>query len=128
MTATAHPESHAVPAPPAAMPGAPTNLKPYVLGLLRDGPATGTLPADEARALTARHLAFVREQIEAKRFVFASPLLDDGSIAGLVYVRAASTGEALEVMLRDPAVVAGRFVVEVHPAWAPDLDGVVVRY
>jgi uncharacterized protein YndB with AHSA1/START domain/uncharacterized protein YciI len=117
-----------VPEPPASAPGAPRQMKGYVLGVLLKGPTYATMPPDETQALMQRHLAFIRANIEAGRFVFSSPVFGDGPIAGVSYARARTTDEVLALMREDPGVAAGRFIPEAYPVWAPDLDVVRVVY
>ena len=114
--------------PPSRHRSAPVNLKPYVLGLYLKGPRHGTLEPAATAELMVQHLEFLREQIRLGRLVFPSPVLDDGPLAATVFVRTELLEEARAWLAQDPSIVAGRFLIEVHPAWAPDLDPVVVRY
>jgi uncharacterized protein YndB with AHSA1/START domain/uncharacterized protein YciI len=129
-------ESHVAPPPtaptrvppPTRHPAAPANLKAYVLALYFKGPRYSGMEPTATAELMARHLAFLEEQIRIGRLVFASPVLDDGPLAATAFVRTGLLEEARTWLAQDPGVAAGRFVVEVHPSWAPDLDPVVVRY
>jgi uncharacterized protein YndB with AHSA1/START domain/uncharacterized protein YciI len=114
--------------PPGGAFGVPRKMKGYVLAVLRKGPAYHTMPPAEVRALMQQHLAFIQRHVEEGRFVFASPVLDDGPWAGVAYVRARTCEDALAMLRDDPGVRAGRFIPEAHPAWAPDLDAVRVEY
>jgi uncharacterized protein YciI len=99
-----------------------------LLALYLKGPRFDGMPPPATAVLMVRHLEFLREQIRLGRLVFPSPVLDDGPLAAIAFVRTDRLDEARAWLAQDPGVVAGRFVIEVHPSWAPDLDPVVVRY
>ena len=90
----------------------------------------GTEPADQAaRAqLTQQHIAYIRQLIEARRYIFAGPFLDGGRVLGMAIAAARSEEEAREWASADPAVKSGEATVELHPAMFPSLEGVKVDY
>jgi uncharacterized protein YciI len=106
----------------------PKNLKPYFLGLLRRGPRWNETEGAEAAELLPRHLAYLREQSEAGRYVLAGPVLDESELAGVMLIAADNLGQALALAQEDPGVLAGRLAVEVHPVLLPALDGVRAIY
>lgn len=106
----------------------PKNLKPYFLGLLRHGPRWNETEGAEAAELLPRHLAYLREQSEAGRYVAAGPVLDESELAGVMLIAADNLGQALALAQEDPGVLAGRLAVEVHPVLLPALDGVRAIY
>jgi uncharacterized protein YciI len=106
----------------------PKNLKPYFLGLLRRGPRWNETDGTEAAELLPRHLAYLREQSEAGRYLAAGPVVDESELAGVLLIAAESLPEALAVAQADPGVRAGRLAVEVHPVLLPALDGVRAMY
>lgn len=106
----------------------PKNLKPYFLGLLRRGPRWNEIEGPEAAELLPRHLAYLREQSEAGRYVLAGPVLDESELAGVMLIAADNLGQALALAQEDPGVLAGRLAVEVHPVLLPALDGVRAVY
>ncbi len=106
----------------------PKNLKPYFLGLLRRGPRWNEIEGPEAAELLPRHLAYLREQSEAGRYVAAGPVLDESEFAGVLLIAAGTLEEAVALAENDPAVRAGRLAVEVHPVLLPALDGVRAVY
>jgi uncharacterized protein YciI len=57
----------------------------------------------------------------------AGPFVDDGRIGGIIVVAVDSKEEANQIVNHDPAVLAGRLTVEIHPAWLPSLDGAIVK-
>ena len=52
------------------------------------------------------------------------PFGDDGDIRGATIYRVATAEEAQRLASGDPAVKAGRFIVEVHPWWLARDTGV----
>jgi uncharacterized protein YciI len=106
----------------------PKNLKPYFLGLLRHGPRWNEIEGAEAAELLPRHLAYLREQSEAGRYVAAGPVVDQGEFAGVLLITAETLEGAEALAKGDPGVKAGRLAVEVHPVLLPALNGVRAVY
>jgi uncharacterized protein YciI len=106
----------------------PKNLRPYFLGLLRRGPRWNETEGPKAAELLPRHLAYMREQSEAGRYLAAGPVLDESEFAGVLLISAETLEAASAVAQNDPGVQAGRLAVEVHPVLLPSLDGVRALY
>jgi uncharacterized protein YciI len=106
----------------------PKNLKPYFLGLLRRGPRWNEIDGPEAAELLPRHLAYLREQSEAGRYMAAGPMLDQGEFAGVLLIATETLEAAVALAENDPGVRAGRLAVDVHPVLLPALDGVRAVY
>ena len=106
----------------------PKNLKPYFLGLLRRGPRWNEIEGAEAAELLPQHLAYLREQSDAGRYIVAGPVLDESDLAGLLLISAESIEAAVTLAQNDPGVRAGRLAVEVHPVLLPALDAVRAVY
>jgi|SRR5689334_5236292 uncharacterized protein YciI len=106
----------------------PKNLKPYFLGLLRRGPRWNETEGAEAAELLPRHLAYLREQSEAGRYLAAGPVVDESELAGVLLIAAESLAQAQAIAQADPGVRAGRLAAEVHPVLLPALDGVRAIY
>ena len=112
----------------------PKNLKPYFLGLLRRGPRWNEIEGAEAAELLPRHLAYLREQSEAGRYLMAGPVLpgrthpDGSEFAGVLVISAETLEAAAALAENDPGVRAGRLAVEVHPVLMPALEGVRALY
>jgi uncharacterized protein YciI len=102
-------------------------MRTYTMGFLVKGPRWG-IADEEDPALQQKHLAFLRQNIEAGRFLLAGPLTDDGYIRGLILVASASTEDARSLMAGDPAVQAGRFSIEAHPLLWPEIGSALVKY
>ena len=106
----------------------PKNLRPYFLGLLRRGPRWNEIEGPEAAELLPRHLAYLREQSEAGRYMAAGPTLDESDLAGMLLIAAETLEAATTLAENDPGVRAGRLAVEVHPVLLPALDRVQALY
>ncbi len=106
----------------------PKNLKPYFLGLLKRGPRWNETEGPEAAELLPKHLAYLREQSEAGRYLAAGPVLDQGELAGVLLISAETIEAAADLVQNDPGVRAGRLAVEVHPVLLPALEVVRAVY
>ena len=104
----------------------PRNLKPYFLALFRPGDRWNQ--TEGAEDLPAQQLAFLRVQFEAGTYRAAGPVTGGGAISAMAIIEAESLELARKLAEQDPAVVAKRLVVEVHPALLPALDTVRVDY
>jgi uncharacterized protein YciI len=98
---------------------APHKLIEFHMALLKHGPkydAAG-MPKD----LRTAHTKNVLSLLESGKAVIAGPIADQGELAGIFVLRAASKEEAREWAESDPAVKAGFFVAEMHPWWSEDV-------
>jgi uncharacterized protein YciI len=107
----------------------PQDMKQYFIGLLVKGDkfADPQTP-DERGRLTQKHLAYIRTQTEAGKYVMAGPLTDNSRIGGMVVIQVASMQEARKIVDADPMIVSGRMAVELHSGMLPDLSNVKVVY
>jgi uncharacterized protein len=105
-------------------------MTPYFVVLYVKGERWTAEQSPAQLALTRDHLAYIRRNIEQKRYVFAGPMMDGATARaqGIIVLSAPSVEEARRIVNDDPAVRAGHFAVEVHPALLPSLAGVDVRY
>jgi uncharacterized protein YciI len=106
----------------------PKNLKPYFLGLLKRGPRWNETEGSEAAELLPKHLAYMRDQSEAGRYLAAGPVLDQSELAGVLLISAKTIEMAVALVQNDPGVRAGRLAVEVHPVLLPALEAVRAVY
>ncbi len=104
----------------------PRNLKPYYLCFLVKGEHWNEPEGGEN--LMSAQLAFLREQMEWRRYKVAGPVTDGGEIVGFSIVEAADAEAALALANSDPAVIAGRVSVRLLPAILPALDGLKVEF
>jgi uncharacterized protein YciI len=106
----------------------PRDVEPYFVAFLFRGERwNDTLGADVAD-LVPRQLAFIREQVEAGRYLLAGPITDDGPLVGMSIIAAGNAADALAIASADPGVKAGRLRVEVHPAFFPSLKQLKINY
>lgn len=103
-----------------AKPAPTITMKTYYLGLIRKGPAWTPDETPEVRALQEGHMANIRRLGAEGKLVLAGPFLDGGDLRGLFLFEVATLEEAKALCETDPAVKAGRLVVEVHPWLGPE--------
>ncbi len=114
---------------PQQNPTLPKGMKQYFFGFLVKGEGWAqTPPKEELDRLMQQHLAYIRSQAEAGKYVLAGPFLDNDRIRGIVIINAASAEEARSIASGDPMVKSGRMAVEIHPAMLADVSCVLVEY
>jgi uncharacterized protein YciI len=106
----------------------PRNVEPYFLAFLLKGERWNDNQGSDVADLAPRQLAFIREQVQAGRYLLAGPVTDDGPLVGISIIAASTAEEALVIAGADPGVLAGRLRVEVHPAFLPSLKDLKVSY
>jgi uncharacterized protein YciI len=102
----------ALPKPPMA------ELETYVIGFLRKGPNWGAGSKEEGQRIMEGHMANIRKMAETGKLLLAGPFGDDTDLRGMFLFRVNSLDEARNMVAADPAVQAGRFVLELHPWFA----------
>jgi uncharacterized protein YciI len=110
------------------MKNVPRNVEPYFIAFLRKGERWDDTEGPEVADLVPRQLAFIREQVEAGRYLLAGPITDGGPVVGISIIAASTAQEALAIAGADPGVQAGRLTVEVHPAFLPSLKELKINY
>jgi uncharacterized protein len=106
----------------------PRNVEPYYIAFLLKGERWNDTQGAEVADLVPRQLAFIREQVEAGRYLLAGPITDDGPLVGMSIIAAGNAAEALAIASADPGVQSGRLKVEVHPAFLPSLKELKINY
>ncbi|MFI5184975.1 MAG: YciI family protein [Vicinamibacteria bacterium] len=102
----------------AAGPTPPVEMTTYTLGLLVKGPKWTADQTPDLQKLQEAHLDHIGEMARSGALLAAGPLLDDGTIRGILIFKV-SLDEAKALAEADPAVRAGRLVLELHPWLAP---------
>jgi uncharacterized protein YciI len=97
--------------PPATAP----EMVTYYFGMLVKGPKWTPGPTPELEKLQEEHLAHIGSMAKTGKLVVAGPLSDNGFIRGILIFKTATLEEAKALAESDPAVKAGRLVVEIHP-------------
>ena len=98
-------------------PPPPWSMRTYILAFLYRGAYN---PADPAKAeeLQRAHLAYFHTLRREGRMILVGPLQDDGDLRGICLYDSDSVEEVRGLCLKDPAVIAGAFRVDVHPWYA----------
>lgn len=89
-------------------------MKPYVMAFLKSGPNRSQNP-EEAAQLQKAHLENITRLAEAGKLVLAGPFLDNSDVRGIYIFNVATVEEARALTETDPAIQAGRLVMELHP-------------
>jgi uncharacterized protein YciI len=114
-------------AKPPPMKDVPKDMRTYYVMFLVAGPKFAP-DAPEHAVLLPKHLAFLRKMISEKKVKLAGPFADEGKVLGIAVVAASSAEEAKSWMDQDPAVQAGFFDREIHPAMLPSMDTLRIQY
>jgi uncharacterized protein len=94
-------------------------MESFQLVLLRRGPAWTPEVTPAAEALQKQHIAHLEAMHAAGKMLVAGPLGDqpDPTLRGVCLYRVGSADEARALAEQDPAVKAGRLVVEAMSWW-----------
>jgi uncharacterized protein len=102
-----------------AIPLDPMSLTVYHFGLIRRGPKWTAERTPETEKLQAGHMANINAMAAAGKLVIAGPFENGGDYAGVFVFKGVSLQEARDLSAGDPAVKAGRLVVDVYPWMTP---------
>ncbi|MCL2909461.1 YciI family protein [Shewanella aquimarina] len=89
-------------------------MKRYVMAMLMSGPNRDQTE-EEAERLQRAHLDNITRLAEAGKLVLAGPFLEEGDLRGIYIFNVTSVEEAKALTQSDPAIKAGRLVMELHP-------------
>lgn len=92
-------------------------MQKYFMVFLKRGP-NRSQDKQEAEEIQKQHLAHLSKIYKMGKTSITGPFGDDGDIRGIVIYNTATKEEAEKLAKQDPAVRAGRLIVEVHPFWA----------
>jgi acetyl esterase len=90
----------------------------YIVGFLRKGPGWSPGESAENRKIQEGHLANINKMAAAGKLAVAGPFTDGGDVRGILIFRNTTLDEAKSLVAADPAVKAGRLVLELHPWFA----------
>lgn len=93
-------------------------LKTYYMVLLKSGPVRNQ-DSLEVEKIQNAHLANIGKLFDEKLLVLAGPFLDEGSYKGIFLFDVPTEEEAEQLVMTDPAVIAGRLSYEIHPWMGP---------
>lgn len=89
-------------------------MRRYVMAFLKTGPNQDHEP--EAVAVLQRgHMEHMRRMADDGKLVMAGPFLGGGELRGIFIFAVETLAEAEALTAADPAVQAGRLVMELHP-------------
>lgn len=98
-------------------------MRTYIMGFLRRGPAWSAERTPEVMRISEGHMAHIRAMGAAGKLVLAGPFEVEGTppnaLAGILLFDMESIEEARALAAEDPAVKAGRFTLEVMPWYGP---------
>lgn len=89
-------------------------MRKYVIAFLKAGPNRDQDSATAAK-LQAAHMANIVKMADAGQLAVAGPFLDKGEVRGIYIFNVESVEKAKELTETDPAIQAGRLVMELHP-------------
>jgi uncharacterized protein len=87
----------------------------YYVVFLKRGPNSSREVTPESTRIQKEHIAHLEKMAAAGKMLLAGPFADSGDLRGMCVYLTGSEAEARESAEADPAVKAGRLVVEVHP-------------
>lgn len=93
-------------------------MKQYVMAFLKAGPNRSQDSLEAAR-LQRAHLDNITRMAEEGKLIIAGPFLDGGDIRGIYVFNVTTVEEAEALTQTDPAIQAGRLVMELHPWYGP---------
>jgi len=93
-------------------------MKQYVLAFLKSGPNRDQ-DSITAEKLQRAHLDNIIRLAKEKKLVVAGPFMDDTEVRGIYIFNVESVEEARKLTETDPAIKAGRLVMELHPWYGP---------
>jgi uncharacterized protein len=91
-----------------------SKMKTYYLVLLKKGPNRSQDSATAASIQTA-HLAHISKMAADGKLAMAGPCPDESDLRGIFIFNVGSMEEAKMLTEADPAVKAGRLIMEIHP-------------
>jgi len=86
----------------------------YVMGLLRRGPNAGIGDQAERERVQEGHLANIRKMAATGKLIVAGPFEDNGDLRGVFIFQGVTVDEARAMTDADPAIKAGRLILELH--------------
>jgi uncharacterized protein YciI len=108
----------------AQEPAARVEMDHYVMAFLKRGPKWTPEVTPETTKIQEGHMANIRRMAASGKLILAGPFEDDTELRGVFLFRC-SMEEARKEAAQDPAVKAGRLVLEFHPWFAPKGIGIV---
>lgn len=89
-------------------------MKQYVMAILKEGPNRDQ-SKEEVERLQRAHLDNIIRLAEEEKLVLAGPFADQTDLKGIYIFNVESVEDARELTESDPAIQAGRLLMELHP-------------
>lgn len=93
-------------------------MKMYVMAFLNAGPNRDQ-DSIEVERLQRAHMDNINRMAEEGKLIIAGPFMDDFKTKGIYIFNVKTVKEAEELTATDPAIKAGRLVMELHPWYGP---------
>ena len=90
----------------------------YYMAFLKKGPKWSPEVTEETKKVQAAHLRNIEKLVEEGKMILAGPFLDEWEVRGIFVYKVDSMEEAIALTEQDPAVIAGRLSLEVHPRYS----------
>lgn len=87
----------------------------YYVAFLKKGPAWTPQLTEETKRIQAGHMDNIKRMADTGKLVLAGPFGDNGDLRGMFVFQGASLEELKQMAEQDPAVKAGRLVLEWRP-------------
>ncbi len=107
------------PAQPSGLAAPPPGMETYFIGFLNRGPAWTPGETPETRQIQEGHMANINRMADLGALVAAGPIEGDTDLRGIFIFRVRTADEARALAAADPAIKAGRLVLDLHPWWGP---------
>lgn len=89
-------------------------MKKYVMAFLKKGPKRDQDSLTVIK-LQEGHMANIQRMADEGMLILAGPFMDDGDLRGIYIFNLESVEEAEALTKTDPAIQAGRLIMELHP-------------
>lgn len=96
--------------------GVEHKLRQYYVAFLKSGP-TRSQTKEEGEKIQAAHLNYLDSLWKDGKLILNGPFATDTEMRGMSIYVVDSEEEALKLANNDPAVKAGRLIIDLHPWW-----------
>jgi uncharacterized protein YciI len=96
-------------------PDSPIAFAKYFFGFLKKGPKWTSSETDEVKKIQEGQATNINTMTKAGKLVLVGQFIDGGDNRGVYIFKTESHDEAQALSAHDPAVQAGRLIVELHP-------------
>ncbi|MCA0445052.1 MAG: YciI family protein [Bacteroidetes bacterium] len=93
----------------------PETMRTYYMVFLKKGPNWTPEKTEETAKIQAGHMAHIQKMADSKKLLLAGPFMDNQEIRGIFVFKVDTMEEAKALTDEDPAVKAGRLIMEIHP-------------